>query len=149
MTGPAQSASCSARSRTSAGGSSGTASNVSGRLIQDQRSCGQIKVNTLPTTSRVSTHGLWVQGSSSGLHKCARESAEWPDRWDLFEEAQRRFPREIIRRVSFIRVAQQVASENTDIERLFWVYGFTRRPARAVRAGVGIPLIKTANRRSV
>ena len=31
------------------------------------------------------------------------------------------------------RASRPIAlSENTDLERLFWVYGFTRRPARAV-----------------
>jgi myo-inositol-1(or 4)-monophosphatase len=36
------------------------------------------------------------------------------------------------------RASKPIApSENTDIERLFWVYGFTRRPARAVVEVIG------------
>jgi myo-inositol-1(or 4)-monophosphatase len=36
------------------------------------------------------------------------------------------------------RASRPIAlSENTDIERLFWVYGFTRRPARAVVEVIG------------
>ena len=49
--------------------------------------------------------------------------------------------RRVVRRASAgsgCRASRPIAlSENTDLERLFWVYGFTRRPARAVVEVIG------------